>query len=227
MPLKSLSRRDFLKTTGILLGSAMIVSSGLAALDSGQIIEPLPEYQYGEKNMQNRILVTYASQAGSTAGVAEAIGNSLAEAGAQVDVMPMKKVTDLSAYTAVVAGSAIHGQKWLPEALQFMHDHQAELLHKRFASFMVCITLSMANSDQYREGLKEWMKPIRTLVHPVSEGYFAGALDFSKIPFSFSSLAMREVVLTGMWREGDHRDWNAIHTWAVSLRPLLINEAAR
>ena len=45
MPLKSLSRRDFLKTTGILLGSAMIVSSGLAALDSGQINESLPEYQ--------------------------------------------------------------------------------------------------------------------------------------------------------------------------------------
>ena len=39
---KSVSRRDFLKTTGILLGSAVIVSSGLAVLDSGQIIEPLP-----------------------------------------------------------------------------------------------------------------------------------------------------------------------------------------
>ena len=176
--------------------------------------------------MENRILVTYASQAGSTAGVAEAIGKSLSESGAQVDVLPMKSVTDLSAYTAVVAGSAIHGQKWLPEAMQFMHDHQSELLHKRFASFMVCITLSMANSGQYREGLKVWMKPVSDLVHPVSEGYFAGALDFSRIPFSFNSLAMRLVVLLGVWKEGDHRDWNAIRTWAESLRPLLINKAA-
>ena len=167
--------------------------------------------------MQNRILVTYASQAGSTAGVAEAIGKTLSESGAQVDVLPMKSVTDLSAYTAVVAGSAIHGQKWLPEAMQFMHDHQSELLHKRFASFMVCITLSMANSGQYREGLKVWMKPVSDLVHPVSEGYFAGALDFSRIPFSLNSLTMRLVVLLSVWKEGDHRDWNAIHTWAVSL----------
>lgn len=219
---KSVSRRDFLKTTGILLGSAVIVSSGLAALNSGQIIEPLPEYQYGENNMQNRILVTYASLAGSTAGVAEAIGKSLSEGGAQVDVLPMRNVSGLSAYTAVVAGSAIHGQKWLPEAMQFMHDHQSELLHMRFASFMVCITLSMANSSQYREGLKVWMKPISDLVLPVSEGYFAGALDFSRIPFSFNSLAMRLVVLMGVWKEGDHRDWNAIRTWAESLRPLLL-----
>lgn len=224
MPLKSLSRRDFLKSTGILLGSAMIVSSGLAALDSGQINESLPEYQYGENNMENRILVTYASQAGSTAGVAEAIGKSLSDGGAKVDVLPMKDITDLSAFSAVVAGSAIHGQKWLPEAMQFMRDYQSELSRKPFASFMVCITLSMANADQYREGLKNWMSPVRNLVHPVSEGYFAGALDFSKIPFSFNSLAMRLVVLMGIWKEGDHRDWNAIHTWAKSLRPLLIDK---
>ncbi|MDD5369624.1 MAG: hypothetical protein PHQ40_11095, partial [Anaerolineaceae bacterium] len=96
-------------------------------------------------------------------------------------------------------------------------DHQSELARKPFASFMVCITLSMANAGQYLEGLKDWMSPVRAMVHPVSEGYFAGALDFSKLPFSFNVLAMRFVVLIGMWKEGDHRDWNAIRTWANSL----------
>ena len=103
----------------------------------------------------------------------------------------------LTPYRAVVAGSAIRGQKWLPEAMQFMRDHQIELSHKPFASFMVCITLSMANAGQYLEGLKSWMSPVRDLVRPVSEGYFAGALDFSKLPFSFNVLAMRFVVLIG------------------------------
>ena len=172
--------------------------------------------------MENKILVTYASVAGSTAGVAEAIGKSLVEGGAQVDVLPMRQVTDLAPYRAVFAGSAIHGQKWLPEAMAFMRAHQSELSHKPFASFMVCITLSMANSGQYLEGLKSWMSPVRDLVRPVSEGYFAGALDFSRLPFSFNVLAMRLVVLLGMWKEGDHRDWNAIRIWAESLRPLLV-----
>jgi menaquinone-dependent protoporphyrinogen oxidase len=172
--------------------------------------------------MENKILVAYASQAGSTAGVAEAIGKSLAEGGAQVDVLPMKSVNDLTLYRAVVAGSAIHGQKWLPEAMQFVSDYQSELSRKSFAFFMVCIALSMPDSDQYMEGLRGWMSPVRYLVRPVSEGYFAGSLDFSKLPFSFNVLAMRLAVLFGIWKEGDHRDWNAIRAWAESLRLLLL-----
>ena len=60
--------------------------------------------------MPDKILVVYASRAGSTAGVAEAIGKTLAESGVQVDVLPMKDVTDLAPYRAVVAGSAIQAQ---------------------------------------------------------------------------------------------------------------------
>lgn len=222
MPGRTFTRRDFLKTAGILLGSTAILGSGLAVLEPDQPAGALPEFTFGGNNMANKILVTYASATGSTAGVAEAIGKSLAEGGAQVDVLPMKSVIDLTPYRAVVAGSAIHGQKWLPEAMQFIRLHQFELSHKPFASFMVCITLSMANAGQYLEGLKSWMSPVRHLVHPVREGYFAGALDFSKLPFSFNVLAMRLVVLSSMWKEGDHRDWKAIHAWAESLRPLLL-----
>lgn len=167
--------------------------------------------------MDGKILVTYASRSGSTAGIAEAIGKTLAECGEAVDVRPMAEVKDLSPYRAVVGGSAIQGQKWLPEAMQFMKAHQAALAQRPFAAFLVCITLSMKGSEQYREGVSSWMAPVRALVRPVSEGYFAGMLDFHKMPLTFNTLMMRVPVLLKIWREGDHRDWAAIRAWAASL----------
>ena len=172
--------------------------------------------------MHETILVTYATRSGSTAGVAEAIGRALAESGAQVEVRPMSEVHDLAPYRAVIAGSSIQGQKWLPEAMRFVQTHRAALNQKPFAAFLVCITLSMSGADQYREGVSSWMAPVRALARPVSEGLFAGTLDFQKMPLTFNTLMMRIPVLLGMWKVGDHRDWNAIRAWAERVHPLLM-----
>ena len=172
--------------------------------------------------MSNKILVAYASRAGSTAGVAEAIGQTLAESGAQVEVRPMKDVKDLAPYRAVVAGSAIQGGKWLPEAMQFMQTHRAILAQKPFAAFLVCMTLAMPGADKYREHVADFLQPVRALVRPVSEGLFAGALDISKVPSFRDRLMFRLSVVFGVWSEGDHRDWDAIRAWADSIRPLLL-----
>lgn len=175
-----------------------------------------------EMNTDQPVLVTYATRSGSTVGVAEAIAKTLAERGTPVVVRPMNEVKDLSPYAAVIAGSAIQGQKWLPEALRFVKDHRSELSRKPFAAFMVCISLSMKNIDQYRQSIEGWMAPVRSLVRPVKEGYFAGMLDFRKMPFSLNTLMMRLPVLFGMWRLGDHRDWTAIRRWAEAVHPLLV-----
>jgi len=171
--------------------------------------------------MNNKILVTYSSRTGWTAGVAEAIGKILAENGAPVDVLPMREVQDLAPYRAVVAGSGINGGAWLPEAMQFVRDHQAELKRKPFAAFLVCMTLAMRNGEQYRTHVAAWLDPVRTLVKPVGEGLFAGGLDISKIPSFGDRLKFRLSVMFGVWREGDHRDWAAIRKWAIELKPFL------
>jgi menaquinone-dependent protoporphyrinogen oxidase len=169
----------------------------------------------------DKILVTYASRLGSTAGVAEAIGKVLQENGAEVDVRCMEDVTDLSPYSAVVAGSAIRGKQWLPEAMQFMQTHQTALRQKPFAAFLVCMTLAMKNGEKYRPHVTSFLDPIRALVRPVSEGLFAGVLDIGKIESFSNRLKFRISVLFGVWKEGDHRDWKAVREWAISLGPLL------
>jgi menaquinone-dependent protoporphyrinogen oxidase len=172
--------------------------------------------------MTNKILITYASRSGTTAEIAEAIGKRLTDGGAQVEVLPMQDVEDLSMYRAVVAGSAIRSSKWLPEAMQFVRTHRSELSKKPFATFTVCITLAMSNSDQYRKVVADWIKPVRAQVSPISEGLFAGVLDFSKLPFNWDTLKLRAVVGLGIFPKDDRRDWNAIGKWADSICPLLL-----
>jgi menaquinone-dependent protoporphyrinogen oxidase len=172
--------------------------------------------------MSDRILVTYASRAGSTAGVAEAIANTLIEGGAEVDLRSIQDVTDITPYRAVVAGSAIQGQKWLPEAMDFLRTFQAPLAQRPFAAFSVCMTLAMRNGEQYRSSVAEWLAPVRALARPVSEGLFAGVLDIGKIPSFADRVKFRLSVLFGIWSEGDHRDWDAIREWAAGLRSLLL-----
>jgi menaquinone-dependent protoporphyrinogen oxidase len=172
--------------------------------------------------MTQGILVTYATRTGSTAGVAEFIGKTLGEAGRPVGVWPMADVIDLAQYDAVVAGSAIQGKQWLPEALDFMRKNQVILRRMPCAVFQVCMTLAMSNGEKYFDEVASFFNPVRVLVTPVSEGMFAGVLDISKVPKFRDRLGFRLSVLFGVWSEGDHRDWDAIRAWADSLPPLLV-----
>ena len=174
--------------------------------------------------MNKKILVAYASRTGWTVGVADAIGKTLAENGMEVDILPMRDVKDLSVYHAVVAGSGVNDRQWLPEAMQFMRAHQKELKSKPFAAFLVCMTLAMRNGEQYRSHVTTWLEPTRALVRPVSEGLFAGGLDISKVPSFSDKFKFRLSVMFGVWKEGDHCDWNAIRAWAESLSPLLLQK---
>ena len=72
------------------------------------------------------------------------------------------------------------------------------------------MTLAMPKGNSYIGTVSSWLQPVRDIVKPVSEGLFAGTLDIKRIRSFSDKLKFRLSVLFGVWKEGDHRDWDSI-----------------
>lgn len=175
--------------------------------------------------MSNTVLVTYATRAGSTQEIAEVIAQTLNNHGLTVNLQAMQDVHSVSDYDAVIAGSAIRIDKILPEAKQFIERYQHELSQKPFAPFIVCLAMSQQDERRHDQAIARalnYLKPVRDLVPTISEGLFAGVLDLSKLSLAYR-LLFGAVTLTGIFKEGDYRDWDAIEHWADELSNQLID----
>jgi menaquinone-dependent protoporphyrinogen oxidase len=196
--------------------------------------------------MTKRVLVAYATNAGSTAEVAEAIGEVLGQAGAQVDVRRIKEVRDVGGYEAVVVGGPmILG--WHREAQKFLKKHRQTLSQVPVAYFMTALRLTQLAGgeldalpiyqdprlatppqDPNKLSFKERFATVASYlrpalkkapqVKPVSVAFLAGKLDYGKL----NVLHMLFVMLVIGATPGDARNWDAIREWADGLRPALL-----
>jgi menaquinone-dependent protoporphyrinogen oxidase len=171
--------------------------------------------------MKNKVLIVYASRAGSTGEVAKAVGQTLSEAGASVDVRSVTDTNDLSNYEAVIVGSAIRMGRWLPEAVDFVKKHRDTLSRVHTAYFVVCNTMK-DDTPENRKKVLAYLDPVRKAapnIEPVDTGLFAGVVDFSKLSFMDKSM----LKVRGA-SEGDFRNWVAIKKWATDIAPMLLDK---
>lgn len=189
----------------------------------------------------SKILVAYATNAGSTAEIAATVADTLYKAGHIVGTHPIDKVDGLSAYDAVVIGAPmIFG--WHVAARRFVRRNQAELSGKKVAYFACAMRLTRvpgaslptvpltldANlaAEPAKAGalsLKErftalgyYLKPMLAAaprVKPVNVAFFGGSLDMRKLKWWQAVFVMGVVQAT----PGDYRDWDAIRAWSKSL----------
>jgi len=172
-----------------------------------------------------KILVAYASQFGSTAEVAQAIGQVLAQNGNTVETKWIENIIGLNSYDAVIIGSAIQYDRWMPVATGFVRRHQNVLSKLPVAYFFTCLTLAQQSEKAERQA-KVYADKLHTLlpqVMPVSIGRFAGAIDYRQLSFAFRLLFKGLSTITGV-QEGDYRDWEAIRAWANSMHFELAGE---
>ena len=172
--------------------------------------------------MTKHILVTYATRAGSTAEVAREIARVLGMHDFVVDVKPIKEKPQLSSYQAVVLGSAIRMAAWLPEALEFIQNNQEPLARLTAAIFTVHM-LNTGADKASRQARQAYTIPVRELMTPVDEVFFAGKLDYARLSFFDRLIARALEEQTGSY-PADLRDWDGIHAWAAALPPALLSD---
>ncbi len=167
--------------------------------------------------MTKQVLIAYASKVGSTADIADEIRRVIEQGSAVVvDVKPVSQVKDVSAYDAVIIGSAIRRGKWLPQAVRFVQKNREALRRVPVAYFTVCLTMREDNEEN-RRTVSAYMEPVRRVLQPLDIGLFGGELEYEKFPFW-----QRLMLKLNRMPRGDFRNWDAIRAWASRLRPALL-----
>lgn len=166
-----------------------------------------------------RILVTYATRHGSTAGIAEKIADTLRAAGLHADAIPVKEIRTLDPYDAVVIGAAAYMFHWLKDATTFAKRHRSELLQRPVWLFSSGPLGSDLVDDDGNDVLQvtrpREFDELTGLLHPRGEQVFFGAWDPQAPPAGFGERMLRHMPASNdAMPAGDFRDWPAIETWA-------------
>jgi len=192
-----------------------------------------------------RILVAYATIAGSTVEVARVVAEEIAKSDVQVDLLPLSAVKNLAAYDGVVVGAPMI-MGWHRAALRFLRQNRGVLQRIPLAIFVTCMRLTQTHETsvsgvpvyvdeqlpkppetagrlRFKERyarLANYVQPILLAsggVKPLSIGVFGGRLDYGRMKWWAVFFAM--VVIQAP--AGDRRNWTAIRFWAAGLSAAL------
>ncbi|MFA5867677.1 MAG: flavodoxin domain-containing protein [Actinomycetota bacterium] len=163
--------------------------------------------------MEGKILVAYASKYGATAEIAEKIGETLREAGLQVDVTPVDKVGDVSSYNAFIIGSAVYIGLWRKKAVKFIQANEEALADKPVWIFSSGPT-GEEEDDAFMDGgnLPKKLKDVAALIKPRGIVIFRGAVDLEKLKG-----LEKWMIKKAKGSLGDFRDWEAVTSWAKEI----------
>jgi menaquinone-dependent protoporphyrinogen oxidase len=170
--------------------------------------------------MKTHVLVTYATKYGSTAEIAEKIAQIVRDTGLSVDVLPTNQVDGLTAYQAVILGSAVYAGQWREEAVTFLKAYEYTLADMPVWFF----SSGPTGHGNPVELMKGWHFPtaqqsLLDHIKPRDTMLFHGFLNMKELNFA------EKILIKGIGAAvGDFRDWGSITAWAYGIAETLQKE---
>ena len=196
------------------------VSSSAYRTISGNDIE----LSCGKQNLEGkRVLIVYDTKYGATRTIANQMQDVLCASGAQVDMSLVKRIQDISAYDAVILGSAIISEKWRPDMLKFLKAQEGALATKHVAVFIVCGLLK-DDTPENRDIAKKYyidkvLQKIPLVVPVGNPGLFAGVIDYSVLTPKDEFLL--RLLYGKILPEGDYRKFDKVTQWTEDIYALI------
>ena len=169
-----------------------------------------------------KLLVTYDTEHGMTALVAQQIHHDLCSDNFTVDLVFVEHLNtdNITDYDGLVIGSPIYSGPWLRGIKKLMKRHHADIAQVPTAFFITCTTVRDLTTDNesnptYQEAIKYFMDPQLDKypdIVPVSKKALAGGFQYSEL-FPFERFEMKLF----KFPEGDFRKPDLIDAWAADL----------
>jgi len=193
----------------------------VSAFASPRTDDDLIEISCGEE-YSKYILIAYDTIHGSTAEVAEYIGNDLCDQGFRVDLRLVTNVQSVSAYDAIIVGSALYEFAWLMDAKEFLKQNQTDLAQLPTAYFIVGASMAVDTPETREMAKTFFVDPVLNEfpdITPLSIGLFGGAVDFAANEYNiFEWVVLKFLGLfLGYTDSADWRKWEAIDLWSKEL----------
>lgn len=171
-----------------------------------------------------KVLVTYASEHGATAEIAQTIARVMRQFDLDVTSHRIESIKDgIFIYDAVILGSAVYLGDWLEEAQIFLKHYKHSLVKVPVWLFSSGPTgegdaIELVNGIIVPDSIRE----IVEFIDPREVKIFHGKIDLRRLPKTD-----RLIIKAADTPRGDYRDWKAIKQWAMEVsRALTVQSLA-
>lgn len=161
-----------------------------------------------------RVLITYGSKRGGTAGIARMLSGALAAKGFDTEVRLPDEVEHIVEYDAIVVGGALYYNRWPRDVSAFVRRHRDELLRVPVWMF----SSGPLDDRALRESIPPTNQVQQFLDRTAAQGHitFGGRLEPNAKGFFARRMAKT--------KSGDFRDAEQVQRWADQIAHVLVRD---